>query len=219
MKRPAVLLALWGACDGSAVTVKTPLGAVTGQRFDGFDQFLGLPFVKQPGRFRVAEDLVAFPTDPFVAFGFGDSCPQWPGQLFNASAFSEDCLSLNVFRPVEQRASAFPVMLFIHGGGFTQGGSSEFNASLLAAKFSVVVVTANYRCHSQLRSAVRTQRHLASAIESAMEAEVWLFLLMWAMHFFRGALRSLRAAGSARLASWRWRSWRTSPTAAWATSA
>lgn len=84
---------------------------------------------------------------------FGPSCPQYGGQLFNASdsskqcpspACSEDCLTLNVWQPPSTSATG-GVMFWVHGGGYTQGGSSEFNGSTLAAHHGVVVITCNYR--------------------------------------------------------------------------
>ena len=62
-----------------------------------------------------------------------------PGQ------FSEDCLYLNVWSPTE-RAGPLPVMVWLHGGGFTigAGGLPPYNGKALATR-GVVVVTINYR--------------------------------------------------------------------------
>lgn len=43
---------------------------------------------------------------------------------------SEDCLTLNVFRPAGTTASAsLPVMVWIYGGGFADGATSLYNAT------------------------------------------------------------------------------------------
>ena len=70
-----------------------------------------------------------------VLAGGGD-----PGQL------SEDCLYLNVWSPEIQPSRPLPVMVWIHGGGFTIGAGSlsPYNGKPLAAR-GVVVVTINYR--------------------------------------------------------------------------
>ncbi|WP_380178840.1 carboxylesterase/lipase family protein [Kalamiella sp. sgz302252] len=70
-----------------------------------------------------------------VAVGGGD-----PG------AFSEDCLYLNLWTPDTEPASAMPVMVWIHGGGFTIGaaGLAPYVGRPLASR-GVVVVTLNYR--------------------------------------------------------------------------
>jgi para-nitrobenzyl esterase len=62
-----------------------------------------------------------------------------PGQ------FSEDCLYLNVWSPVKREAP-LPVMVWLHGGGFTigAGGLPPYNGKALAGR-DVVVVTLNYR--------------------------------------------------------------------------
>lgn len=59
---------------------------------------------------------------------------------------NEDCLNLNVFTPGCDDA-ARPVMLWIHGGGFTggTGGIDLYDGGRLARRGDVVVVTINYR--------------------------------------------------------------------------
>ncbi len=58
---------------------------------------------------------------------------------------SEDCLTLNIWR--RGKGKNLPVMVFIHGGGFSVGGSIEstYNGTNFAAKNDVVLVTINYR--------------------------------------------------------------------------
>src|SRR5690606_235599 len=74
---------------------------------------------------------------------------------------SEDCLYLNVWTPASSPRERLPVMVWIHGGGFTAGAGSEpWYGGANLAKRGVVVVTINYRvdvfgflAHQQLRSA------------------------------------------------------------------
>jgi para-nitrobenzyl esterase len=58
---------------------------------------------------------------------------------------SEDCLTLNVFRPFEIE-DPLPVMIWIHGGSFVAGSAGDplFDGSKLA-QAGVVVITLNYR--------------------------------------------------------------------------
>jgi para-nitrobenzyl esterase len=56
---------------------------------------------------------------------------------------SEDCLYLNVYTPVKP-AHKLPVMVWIHGGGFTLGSGDGYNGEALA-RLGAVVVTINYR--------------------------------------------------------------------------
>lgn len=66
--------------------------------------------------------------------------------IFRDPGCSEDCLSLNVWTPVTDAKSRLPVMVWIFGGGFFAGGSSEQrqDGSHLA-ELGVVVVSMNYR--------------------------------------------------------------------------
>lgn len=59
--------------------------------------------------------------------------------------FSEDCLYLNIWVP-RRRERPLPVMVWLHGGGFTlgAGGLTAYNGASLAAR-GVIVVTLNYR--------------------------------------------------------------------------
>ena len=115
------------------------------------DQFLGLPYASPPtGALRFAPPVdwtSKWPHGSFNASSFGPACLQFPGQLHNASYTSEDCLSLNVWRPTPSATTAAPkaVMVWIHGGGYTQGCSSEFDGALLASAQDVIVVSFNYR--------------------------------------------------------------------------
>ena len=66
---------------------------------------------------------------------------------------SEDCLSLNVWtpavpeRPAMEGGTGRPVLVFIHGGGFTSGSGSVFlyRGGNLVRNGDAVVVTINYR--------------------------------------------------------------------------
>ena len=59
--------------------------------------------------------------------------------------YSEDCLFLNIFTP-EVKGENLPVLLYIHGGGYTGGCGHEkhFDGPIWATK-SVIAVTINYR--------------------------------------------------------------------------
>lgn len=60
---------------------------------------------------------------------------------------SEDCLYLNVWRP--KKSGVFPVMLWIHGGGYYGGAGNTpwYFGDRLAEAGDLVVVTINYRCN------------------------------------------------------------------------
>jgi para-nitrobenzyl esterase len=77
-------------------------------------------------------------------------CPQLDANM--SFVGSEDCLTLNVWTPSAAPAQPLPVLVFLHGGGNTQGSSSAtsngvylYDGEHVAEKGDVVVVTLNYR--------------------------------------------------------------------------
>jgi len=70
----------------------------------------------------------------------------FPDMVFRDSGPSEDCLTLNVWTPAANNSASLPVMVWIHGGGFVTGGSSEprQDGGHLARK-GVIIVSMNYR--------------------------------------------------------------------------
>lgn len=69
-----------------------------------------------------------------------------PNSQWNKPVGSEDCLTLNVFAPKKLPTTPLPVMVWIHGGGNTGGGSSMYSiAGNLPPHHDVIVVTLNYR--------------------------------------------------------------------------
>ena len=59
---------------------------------------------------------------------------------------SEDCLFLNIYVPNKiDLSTRKAVMIWIHGGAYETGTGMIYDASYLAAKEDVVVVTINYR--------------------------------------------------------------------------
>lgn len=137
-----------------AVTVQTDKGAVVGQS-GRVNTFLGIPFAAPPvGELRWQAPQPVTPwTTPRRADTAGNICPQMvvalfalPGQTPGDVVGNEDCLSLNVYTPKTAIASSrLPVMVWIHGGSFTAGSGSSYDASVLAEKYGLVVVTMNYR--------------------------------------------------------------------------
>ena len=89
------------------------------------------------------------------AAAYGPKCPQVPLPLtprlrevlkFADVGQSEDCLSLNVWTPAADSAKR-PVVVWLHGGGFTSGTGAEpdYEGANLAHRGDVVVVTLNHR--------------------------------------------------------------------------
>jgi para-nitrobenzyl esterase len=121
-------------------------GAVRGVAVTGGFAFRGLPYAAPPtGHLRWRP-----PQPPASWKGIRDatqyapSCPQKPSLLVPPGPQSEDCLFLNVSTPTLRRDARRPVLVWIHGGGFTEDGALNYDGTKLAAH-GAVVVTINYR--------------------------------------------------------------------------
>lgn len=145
----AAPLALYSA--SSAPQVKTHSGTVEGKDDGKVRSFLGIPYATPPvGDLRwKAPQPIAKWSGVRKATEFGSHCMQ--GNVFGDMVFhdpgaSEDCLTLNVWVPVRHEAGKLPVMVWIYGGGFVAGTTSEGrqDGSHLA-QHGVIVVSMNYR--------------------------------------------------------------------------
>ncbi len=135
------------------IEVETTGGVVEGFEDEGALVFRGIPYAEPPLadlRFRAPE-----PPRPWRgvrdATRFGASPPQLelsvdflPGMEVGEQ--SEDCLVLNLATPACD-AAARPVLVFLHGGGFTIGSGSQpmYDPRALARRGDALVVTLSYR--------------------------------------------------------------------------
>lgn len=127
---------------------KTDAGQVAGTTQGQVISYRGLPYAAPPvGPLRwKAPQPVARWTGVRDATAYGAACPQPERKEFWAQVGrqGEDCLFLNVWRPA--RPGRYPVMVFVHGGGFSFGaaGVPLYDGARLAER-GVVLVTLNYR--------------------------------------------------------------------------
>lgn len=135
----------------SAPQAKTRTGTVEGKTDGKVNAFLGIPYAAPPvGDLRwKAPQPAAKWSGVRKANEFGNHCMQ--GNVFGDMVFhdpgaSEDCLTLNVWVPVRHESGKLPVMVWIYGGGFVAGTTSERrqDGSNLA-QHGVIVVSMNYR--------------------------------------------------------------------------
>ena len=149
----AALAALPAAASAAAfpTQVKIDTGALGGAAADGVLSFKGVPFAAPPVgalRWRAPQPAAAW-TGIRAATEYGHDCMQQP---FPSDAAplgtkpAEDCLVMNVWRPADAGARRLPVMVWIYGGGFVNGGSSPavYDGSQFARR-GVVFVSFNYR--------------------------------------------------------------------------
>lgn len=161
MKRcfPAVLIAvLLSNSAFAAITdpVKVEQGLLAGMNGSSADVrvYRGIPFAAPPvGDLRWKAPLPAAKWQGVrKAAEFSNACWQTPypaaAAIYQAKlpGLSEDCLYLNIWTPAKSAKDRLPVMVWIHGGGFTRGfgGTSSYNGEVLARK-GAIIVTINYR--------------------------------------------------------------------------
>ncbi|GAB6022677.1 hypothetical protein CHUAL_006770 [Chamberlinius hualienensis] len=116
--------------------------SIKGQPFYGFK---GIPYVKSPARFKIAEPVEKWS-------GVLDATKESPicAQLNFSNGFegSEDCLTINVYTPKlgNDTDSLLPVIFVIHGGGFIVGaGGTLYHSPNQLMDYPAVLVTFNYR--------------------------------------------------------------------------
>ncbi|MGH3374975.1 MAG: carboxylesterase/lipase family protein [Actinoallomurus sp.] len=132
----------------ASTLVETTNGKVLGASQTGYDEWLGIPYAASPaGKLRwAAPQPAARWTGVRDATRFGHRCAQGSGwdPGYENPTLTEDCLSLNVYAPHETQGRR-PVLVWIHGGGFTGGAGQDTNPRKFAQQANAVVVTINYR--------------------------------------------------------------------------
>lgn len=139
-----------GAAPTVTLSQGTYIGATIPLKHDAYpkavEAFLGIPYAESTAdknRFRPAIP-VTNSTSTFDAVSPGPACPG----SNSGRAESEDCLNLNVYRPVgTAKKEGLPVVVYVHGGAFNMGYGMERNmASFVSwAREDIVAVSFNYR--------------------------------------------------------------------------
>lgn len=131
-------------------TVSTDSGLIRGAHQDGVYRYLGVPYAHANKRFMDAEPIKPW-KGVFTANAYGPTSPQ--GSMLGMSAAtdtkgtSNDCQNLNVWTPKVSKQNDLPVMVWLHGGGFSTGSANErsYDGANLSRSHNVVVVSVNHR--------------------------------------------------------------------------
>lgn len=135
---------------------QTRLGHINGIKERSYNStvyvFKKIPYAKSPvGNLRfIQPQSIHMWTETLDATKYGPNCIQSlyknDKRLIPNWNISEDCLHLNIFAPFDLNTnSSRSVMVWVHGGSFTNGQGMMFNGSKLATAGNVVIVTINYR--------------------------------------------------------------------------
>ena len=133
--------------DGEIVTVAE--GQLQGTINDGIYRYLGVPYAEAAERF-----VTAGPVTPWEgvlkADSYGPMSPQ--GSMLGFGAGNQDgtdnnCQNLNIWTPGLNDGGLRPVLVWLHGGGFSTGtaNDSSYDGEALAKNGDVVVVSVNHR--------------------------------------------------------------------------
>jgi para-nitrobenzyl esterase len=141
-------------------TVTTTAGKIRGVHEAGVYTFRGVPYgatTAGAGRFQppakpkpwstVRETTALGQRSPQLLTAFHGVVPPEVEVMDRDEMMGEDCLVLNVWTPTLDRGRKLPVMVWLHGGGFTSGsgGFICYDGIELARKHDVVAVTVNHR--------------------------------------------------------------------------
>jgi len=145
----SVLLA--GQVAAQNTVARTDSGQVQGAVDGSVVSFKGIPFAAPPLgdlRWRAPQPVKPW-TGVRAATKYSSDCMQLPFPSDAAplgSGVAEDCLYMNVWKPASPSSAKLPVMVWIYGGGFVNGGSSPLvYAGNHFAENGVVFVSFNYR--------------------------------------------------------------------------
>ena len=126
----------------------TQSGKVQGYISNGIYTYHGIPYAQADERFVEAHEV-----EPWegvrMAFDYGPISPQEAtGNIPGGDNMDNNCQNLNIWTPGIQDEGKRPVMVWLHGGGFSTGSSIEqtyYDGENLSKKGDVVVVSVNHR--------------------------------------------------------------------------
>lgn len=128
--------------------VDTKAGKLQGYISNGIYTYHGIPYAQAEERFTEAHEVE--PWDGVrMAFDYGAISPQvFQGSIRGGDFMDNNCQNLNVWTPGIRDGEKRPVMVWLHGGGFSTGSSIEqeaYDGENLSSKGDVVVVSVNHR--------------------------------------------------------------------------
>jgi para-nitrobenzyl esterase len=141
-----VLLIFTQSSIAQNTVVKTSMGYIKGVAEEQSIVFKGVPYAQPPiGDLRFKAPKSHSPwADTLLCDKFGSISAQYDGGQKKVIG-SEDCLSLNIYQPANPPTGKMPVLVWIHGGGMTNGAGKGNNGHAFADNDGIITITINYR--------------------------------------------------------------------------
>ena len=151
-----------GGSPSADPTIQTSVGAIQGLERSytspvingesltySVHEYRGIPYAQaltQNDRWRLAKPLTTLGPEIFKAYEFAAACPQQARFGLTEASINEDCLTLNITKPIRNGSyGKLPVVIWIPGGGFVGGSSNLYRLDKLAHEGQIIVVSINYR--------------------------------------------------------------------------
>uniref|UniRef100_A0AAF5CXW4 Carboxylic ester hydrolase n=1 Tax=Strongyloides stercoralis TaxID=6248 RepID=A0AAF5CXW4_STRER len=170
----------------------TPLGFYEGFEYKDVYVYLGIRYASPP----IGEKRFEKPTvverheDIYDAIHFGNACPTAHRHeyIYTKQNISEDCLFLNIMTPKDEPKSkdGYPVLVYIHGGGFSFGDSAYLGYKKIVENIvskGIVVVTIQYRLGFL---------GFATTGDAILPGNIGLWDQTYALYFVDGIISSFR---------------------------
>ncbi|HET9131905.1 MAG TPA: carboxylesterase family protein, partial [Terriglobia bacterium] len=145
--------------QSSAPVADTAYGKIRGRLIGKVNAFQGIPYgasTAGANRFMPAVKPSKW-SGVLDTVEWGTEAPQGPhteipevAATIPKTGVSEDCLRLNVWTTTLDKGAKRPVMVWLHGGGFTSGNGSYtiYNGANMARRYDVVMLSVNHRLNS-----------------------------------------------------------------------
>lgn len=135
-----------------SVIIELEKGKIEGRKQENVSRFLGVPYAHATEYFVPAKPVEAWEGIQ-KANRYGKISYQ--GTLFgmkgkNDEYNSNDCQNLNIWTPSISKTDRYPIMVWLHGGGFSTGSANDpaYDGAALANSQNVVVIGVNHRLNA-----------------------------------------------------------------------
>jgi para-nitrobenzyl esterase len=155
-------------------------GQIQGIQTNGVWQYLGVPYAEAAERFVPAQPVTPwngiFMADHYGKISYQGTVVGMRGS--NGANNDNNCQNLNIWTPAVNDGGQRPVMVWLHGGGFSTGSANEstYNGANLAKNQDVVVVGVNHRLNvfGHLDLSAYSEKYKASANVGIMDIQMAL---------------------------------------------